>query len=95
MISGPRLSITSCSALLCYFNRWTISKNKRGNKCDSNHYRQIAIRSLLGKILNIIILEKQQISLETDILQFGYKNNLYYFHVHVKRTIGYYNDNSC
>ena len=27
-----------------------IPKNKRGNKCDSNNYRQIAISSLLCKV---------------------------------------------
>ena len=26
-----------------------IPNNKRGNKCDSNNYRQISISSLLGK----------------------------------------------
>ena len=38
-----------------------IPKNKRGNKCDSNNYRQIAISSLLGKIFDTIILDKQKI----------------------------------
>ena len=41
-----------------------IPKNKRGNKCDSNNYRQIAISSLLGKIFDTIILDKQQMSFE-------------------------------
>ena len=49
-----------------------IPKNKRGNKCDSNNYRQIAISSLLGKIFDTIILDKQKMSLETDVLQFGF-----------------------
>ena len=55
-----------------------IPKNKRGNKCDYNNYRQIAISSLLGKIFDTIILDKQQMSLETDVLQSGFnkKNNL-------------------
>ena len=47
-------------------------KIKRGNKCDSNNYRQIAISSLLGKIFDTIILDKQKMSLETDVLQFGF-----------------------
>ena len=34
-------------------------KNKRGNKCDSNNYRAIAISSLLGKLFDIIILKEQ------------------------------------
>ena len=53
----------------------SIPKNKRGNKCDSNNYRQIAIISLLGKIFDTIILDKQKMSLETDVLQFGFKKN--------------------
>ena len=52
-----------------------IPKNKRGNKCDSNNYRQIAISSLIGKIFDTIILDKQKMSLETDVLQFGFKKN--------------------
>ena len=38
-----------------------IPKNKRGNKCDSNKYRQIAIISLLGIIFDTIILDRQNI----------------------------------
>ena len=48
-------------------------KNKRGNKCDSNNYRAIAISSLLGKLFDIIILKEQYTSLTTDVLQFGFK----------------------
>ena len=48
-------------------------KNKRGNKCDSNNYRAIAISSLLGKLFDIIILKEQCTSLSTDVLQFGFK----------------------
>ena len=43
-----------------------IPKNKRGNKSDSNNYRQIAISSLLGKLFNIIILEEQHHGLITE-----------------------------
>ena len=52
-----------------------IPKNRRGNKCDFNNYRQIAIIRLLGKIIDTIILDKQQMSLETDVLQYGFKKN--------------------
>ena len=48
-------------------------KNKRGNKCHSNNYRAIAIRSLLGKLFDIIILKELYTSLSTDVLQFGFK----------------------
>ena len=37
-----------------------IYKNKRGNKCDSETYREIAISSLMGKLFDIIVLEEQQ-----------------------------------
>ena len=31
-----------------------IRKHKRGNKCDSNNYRQIAISSLFGKYSTLL-----------------------------------------
>ena len=37
-------------------------KNKRGNKCDSNNYRAIAISSLLGKLFDTILLKLQHAS---------------------------------
>ena len=51
-------------------------KNKRGNKCGSDNYRQISISSLLGKLFDIIVLEEQADSLFTDLLQFGFKKIL-------------------
>ena len=53
----------------------THTKKKRGNKCDSNNYRQIAISSLLCKVFDIIILDSQSTSLGTDVLQFGFKKS--------------------
>ena len=50
-----------------------IPKNKRRNRCNSDNYRQIAISSMLGKLLDIIVLEEQEDSLCTDIIQFGFK----------------------
>ena len=41
----------------------SIPKNRRGNKCDSNNYRQIAISRVLGNIFDTIILDKQKMSL--------------------------------
>ena len=37
-----------------------IPKNKRGNRCNSHNYRQIAIISILGKLFDIIVLEEQE-----------------------------------
>ena len=72
-----------------------IPKNKGGNKCDSNNYRQIAISSLLGQIFDTIILDKQQRSLETDVLQFGFKKNssTVICTSMLKEPIDYYNEN--
>ena len=50
-----------------------LKKNKRGNKCDSNSYRALAISSLLKKLFDIRILKEQYTSLTTDVLQFGFK----------------------
>ena len=63
-----------------------IPKNKRGNKCDSNNYR---------KIFDIIIFDKQQMSLETDVLQLGFKKNssTVICTSMLKETIDYYNEN--
>ena len=74
-----------------------IPKNKRGNRCDSNNYRQIAISSFLGKIFDTIILDKQQMSLETDVLQFGFKKNssTVICTSILKETIDYYIENIC
>ena len=50
-------------------------KNKRGNKCNSNNYRAIAISSLLGNLFDINILKEQCTSLSTDVLQFRFKHH--------------------
>ena len=72
-----------------------IPKNKRGNKCDSNNYRQIATSRLLGKIFDTIILDKQKMSLETDVLQYGLKktSSTVICNSMLKETIDYYNEN--
>ena len=51
----------------------SIPKNKRGNKNNSNNYRQIAINSLLGYIFDIIIQKEQNHGLITGKLQFDLK----------------------
>ena len=52
-----------------------VPKDKRGNKSDSSNYRAIAISSILGKLLDSIIIQDQHVSLKTDDLQFGFKEN--------------------
>ena len=61
-----------------------IPKNKRGNCCNSDNYRQMAINSILGKLFDIIVLKEQEDTLCTDILQFGFKkvfNSIMHIHV--------------
>ena len=72
-----------------------IPKNKRGNKSDSSNYRAIAISSLFGKIFDLIVLTEQCKSLQTDKLQFGFKEHLsaVICTTLLKDTIGYYTEN--
>ena len=72
-----------------------IPKNKRGNKSDSSNYRAIAISSLLGKIFDLIVLSEQCKSLQTDNLQFGFKQNSYTVicTALLMETIEYYTEN--
>ena len=51
-----------------------IPKGARANLLDSNMYRSIAISSLLCKILDNIIIERQAIALSTSDYQFGFKS---------------------
>ena len=60
-----------------------IPKNKRGNRCNSDNYRQIAISSILGKLFDITVLEEQEDSLCTDILQFGFKKQSQQYYAHL------------
>ena len=73
-----------------------IPKNKRGNCCNSDNYRQIAISSILGKLFDIIVLEEQEDSLCTDILQFGFKkqSSTVLCTSMLLETIDYYNENN-
>ena len=72
-----------------------ISKNKRGNRCNPDNYRQIEISSILGKLFDIIVLEEQEDSLCTDTLQFGFKKQsaTVLCTSMLLETIDYYNEN--
>ena len=53
-----------------------IPKNKRKTRkslADSNHYRSITLSSVMGKILDHIVLTKHGNNLATSDLQFGFK----------------------
>ena len=72
-----------------------IPKNKRGNKSDSSNYRAIAISSLLGKLFDLVVLTEQCKSLQTDKLQFGFKqhSSTVICTALLKDTIEYYTEN--
>ena len=53
-----------------------ISKDKKKSLCSSSNYRAIALISILSKILDWIILIKEQHSLCSSELQFGFKKRL-------------------
>ena len=72
------------SAMLCYgfaprlFLRSTmipIPKGGRSSSSNSDHFRSIAISSILSKILDYIIIDQQAHSLITSDHQFGFKPN--------------------
>ena len=53
-----------------------IIKNKRMNNTDSDNFRGICLQSSLCKLIDIIILRKEETKLSTSDLQFGFKRNL-------------------
>ena len=50
-----------------------IPKSRKKSVCDSNNYRSIAISSLIGKVLDNLILMQHSDALQTSDLQFGFK----------------------
>ena len=50
-----------------------ITKDKRKSKNDSDNYRGIALSSILGKLIDVIIIKSQVHVLGTSDLQFAYK----------------------
>ena len=53
-----------------------LPKGKWKSKKDSDNYRAITLSSLFGKLLDLIILQKEGLKLQTDNLQFGYKKGI-------------------
>ena len=53
-----------------------LPKGKWKSKRDSENYRAITLSSLFGKLLDLIILQKEGLKLQTDHLQFGYKKGI-------------------
>ncbi len=74
-----------------------IHKNKKKSLCNSDNYRVIALSSIIGNILDWVILIKECHVLKSSILQFGFKNNLSITQCTfcVMETVNYYNFNRC
>ena len=53
-----------------------IIKNRRMNNTDSDNFRGICLQSSLCKLIDIIILKKEEKKLSTSDLQFGFKRKL-------------------
>ena len=72
-----------------------IPKGSKVNLSDSDKYRSIAISSLLGKILDHIIIEKQSEALKTCNYQFGFKakSSTVLCSTMVNETVQNYNEN--
>ena len=51
-----------------------IPKNKRKSLSDSDNYRSIALSSVIGKLLDIVILLKEEQSFSSSVQQFGFKS---------------------
>ena len=72
-----------------------IPKNKRQSLSNSDNYRSIALSSIIGKILDIIILMKEEHTLLSSALQFGFKqeSSTTQCSMILNETISYYNYN--
>ena len=70
----------------------SIPKDARGNLCDDANYRGIALCNAIGKVVDYIIIERNQQKLKTSSLQFAYKSRMgtTLCSLVVKEIIGYY-----
>ena len=64
-----------CPSTFICANIIPIPKGSKANLSDSDKYRSIAISSILGKILDHIIIVKQSEALKTSNYLFGFKAN--------------------
>ena len=72
-----------------------IPKNRNASAASSNNYRGIALSSLLGKILDYIILNRYRTTLSSCEHQFGFKRNssTNLCTMVLKETLNYYSSN--
>jgi len=50
-----------------------IPKNRKKSLTDSNNYRSIALSSIIGKVLDIIVMDKNTCIMQSQYMQFGFK----------------------
>ena len=74
---------------------FSVPKGSKVNLSDSDKYRSIAISTLLGKILDHIIIVKQSEALTTSQHQYGFKANssTILCSTMVIETVQYYTEN--
>ena len=84
-----------CPASFIYANILLIPKGSKVNLSDSDKYRRIAISSILGKILDHVIIVKQSDALTTSQHQYGFKANssTVLCSTMVNETVQYYTEN--
>ena len=72
-----------------------IPKDKRKSLNDSDNYREIALSSSLGKLLDHIFLDKHSEVLNTSNYQYGFKktHSTVQCSFVVNEVINYYNNN--
>jgi hypothetical protein len=51
-----------------------IPKSRRKSLRDSNNYRSIALSSIIGKVLDLIIMQKNLYVMQSQYMQFGFKS---------------------
>jgi len=59
-----------------------IPKGKNTNPTDSSNYRGVALGSLLGKVFDLLLLDRYSDLLVTSQLQFGFKARMVNKHVY-------------
>ena len=72
-----------------------IPKDKKKSLCSSDNYRAIALSSILCKVLDLVILQKESHALFSCDQQFGFKSGLSTTHCTfvLQETVAYFNYN--
>ena len=73
---GLYISLLQCCVMACPQMAWSLApipKGKWANLTCSDNFRAITLSSILGKILDYIVLDKEASHLCTSYLQFSFK----------------------